>query len=34
MENMLRAEKAAVVSKVAAGEGESLAIDQVILEFE
>ncbi|MBA2936242.1 acetyl/propionyl/methylcrotonyl-CoA carboxylase subunit alpha [Sphingomonas sp. CGMCC 1.13654] len=34
MENMLRAEKTAVVSKVAAGEGESLAIDQVILEFE
>jgi propionyl-CoA carboxylase alpha chain len=34
MENMLRAEKTAVVSKVAASEGESLAIDQVILEFE
>jgi propionyl-CoA carboxylase alpha chain len=34
MENMLRAEKPAVVAKVAAGEGESLAIDQVILEFE
>src|ERR1700761_6199858 len=34
MENMLRAEKSAVVAKVAAGEGESLAIDQVILEFE
>jgi len=34
MENMLRAEKTAVVAKVAAGEGESLAIDQVILEFE
>jgi len=34
MENMLRAEKGAVVAKVAAGVGESLAIDQVILEFE
>ena len=34
MENMLRAEKSATVSKVAAGVGESLAIDQVILEFE
>jgi propionyl-CoA carboxylase alpha chain len=34
MENMLRAEKASVVSKVAAEEGASLAIDQVILEFE
>jgi propionyl-CoA carboxylase alpha chain len=34
MENMLRAEKSATVSKVAADVGESLAIDQVILEFE
>ena len=34
MENMLRAEKAATVSKVAADVGASLMIDQVILEFE
>jgi propionyl-CoA carboxylase alpha chain len=34
MENMLRAEKSATVSKVAADVGASLAIDQVILEFE
>jgi propionyl-CoA carboxylase alpha chain len=34
MENMLRAEKAATVAKVAAEVGGSLAIDQVILEFE
>jgi propionyl-CoA carboxylase alpha chain len=34
MENMLRAEKAAIVAKVAADVGASLAIDQVILEFE
>ncbi|WP_419828154.1 biotin carboxylase N-terminal domain-containing protein [Sphingomonas sp.] len=34
MENMLRAEKAATVAKVAADVGGSLAIDQVILEFE
>jgi propionyl-CoA carboxylase alpha chain len=33
MENMLRAEKAATVSKVAAEVGSSLAIDQIILEF-
>ena len=34
MENMLRAEKAATVAKIAAEVGASLAIDQVILEFE
>jgi len=34
MENMLRAEKGAVVARVAAEVGASLAIDQVILEFE
>ena len=34
MENMLRAEKSATVAKVAADVGASLAIDQVILEFE
>jgi propionyl-CoA carboxylase alpha chain len=34
MENMLRAEKSATVAKVAAEVGASLAIDQVILEFE
>ena len=34
MENILRAEKAATISKVAAAEGDSLAVDAVILEFE
>ncbi len=34
MENMLRAEKSATVAKIAADVGASLAIDQVILEFE
>ncbi|MEP2234710.1 MAG: acetyl/propionyl/methylcrotonyl-CoA carboxylase subunit alpha [Alteripontixanthobacter sp.] len=34
MENILRAEKAATVSKVNAQEGESLAVDAVILELE
>ncbi len=34
MENILRAEKTAVVKAVNAGAGESLAVDQVILELE
>jgi propionyl-CoA carboxylase alpha chain len=34
MENILRAEKAGTVAKVAACPGESLAVDAVILEFE
>jgi propionyl-CoA carboxylase alpha subunit len=34
MENILRAEKAGVVSAVSAAEGDSLAADDVILEFE
>ncbi len=34
MENVLRAERDAVVSKVLAGVGDSLAVDQPILEFE
>ncbi len=34
MENILRAEKKAVVSKVNAAPGDSLAVDDVILEFE
>ena len=34
MENILRAEKAGVVAVVAAQPGDSLAVDQVILEFE
>jgi len=34
MENILRAEKAATVSKINAGEGDSLAVDEVILEME
>ncbi|HWI85568.1 MAG TPA: DUF2118 domain-containing protein, partial [Sphingomonas sp.] len=34
MENILRAEKAGVVSKVDAAPGDSLAVDAVILEFE
>jgi len=34
MENILRAEKRAVVSKINAGAGDSLAVDEVIMEFE
>ena len=34
MENVLRAEKKAVVSKINAKAGDSLAVDEVILEFE
>ena len=34
MENILRAEKKCVVSKINAGAGDSLAVDDVIIEFE
>ncbi|QFT80358.1 Acetyl-/propionyl-coenzyme A carboxylase alpha chain [Roseovarius sp. THAF27] len=34
MENILRAEKKAVVTKINAGPGDSLAVDDVIMEFE
>ena len=34
MENILRAEKQAIVSKINAGEGDSLAVDAIILELE
>ena len=34
MENILRAEKRAVVSAINAGPGDSLAVDEVIMEFE
>ena len=34
MENILRAEKAATVKATAAKAGDSLAVDQVIVEFE
>jgi propionyl-CoA carboxylase alpha chain len=34
MENILRAERKGVVSKVNAGAGDSLAVDDVIMEFE
>jgi propionyl-CoA carboxylase alpha chain len=34
MENILRAEKKAVVTKVNAAAGDSLAVDDVIMEFE
>jgi propionyl-CoA carboxylase alpha chain len=34
MENILRAEKQAVVGKINAAEGASLAVDEVILELE
>ena len=34
MENILRAEKKAVVSSIKAGPGDSLAVDDVIMEFE
>jgi len=33
MENVLRAERDATIAKVVAREGESLAVDAVILEF-
>ncbi len=34
MENILRAERKGVVSKINAGAGDSLAVDEVIMEFE
>jgi len=34
MENILRAERGGVVAKVNAGPGDSLAVDDVIMEFE
>ena len=34
MENVLRAEKKAKVTKINAGPGDSLAVDEVIMEFE
>ena len=34
MENVLRAEKKGVVAKINAGAGASLAVDDVIMEFE
>ena len=34
MENILRAEKRGVVAKINVGEGDSLAVDDVMLEFE
>ncbi len=34
MENILRAEKAAVISKINVAAGDSLAVDEVIMEFE
>jgi propionyl-CoA carboxylase alpha chain len=34
MENVLRAERKAVVAKVRAKPGDSLAVDDVIMEFE
>jgi propionyl-CoA carboxylase alpha chain len=34
MENILRAEKKAVVSKIHAALGDSLAVDAIIMEFE
>jgi len=34
MENVLRAERDGTVSKIAAEAGQSLSVDQVILEFE
>jgi len=34
MENILRAEKTAIVAQINAGPGESLAVDDVIMEFE
>jgi propionyl-CoA carboxylase alpha chain len=34
MENILRAEKKGVVKSIKAGAGDSLAVDEVIMEFE
>ena len=34
MENVLRAERAATVSKIPVSEGDSLAVDAIIMEFE
>ena len=34
MENVLRAQKAGVVAKIPVKEGDSLAVDEVIMEFE
>jgi propionyl-CoA carboxylase alpha chain len=34
MENILRAEKKAIVSKIHAAQGDSLAVDAIIMEFE
>ena len=34
MENILRAEKKAVVTRINAAAGDSLAVDEVIMEFE
>ena len=34
MENILRAEKKAVVSKINASAGDSMGVDDVIMEFE
>jgi len=34
MENILRAERKSVVTKINAGAGDSLAVDDVIMEFE
>jgi propionyl-CoA carboxylase alpha chain len=34
MENILRAERKGVVAKINAGPGDSLAVDDVIMEFE
>ena len=34
IENVLRAEKKAIVTKINAGPGDSLAVDEVIMEFE
>jgi propionyl-CoA carboxylase alpha chain len=34
MENILRAEKKGIVSKINAAAGDSLAVDDIILEFE
>jgi len=33
MENTLRAEKKSVISKINAGAGDNLAVDEVIMEF-
>jgi propionyl-CoA carboxylase alpha chain len=34
MENILRAERRGVVTRINAGPGDSLAVDEVIMEFE